>query len=329
MTDLRDMPSITLDGHPVVLSANIERCSDISAVLSNGADGIGLFRTEYLFINRDVLPSEEEQYEAYKRVAAALKPNPVIIRTLDLGGDKFITNMPLPPEMNPFLGWRAIRFCLHEKGIFRQQLRAILRAAVEGNIKIMFPMICRLAELTETLELMEECKNELKAQNIPYRADIEVGVMIEIPSAVMIADSLAKRVQFFSLGTNDLIQYSLAVDRLNERIAHLYEPTHPGVLRLIQLTVEAAHRNGIWVGVCGEMGSDPKLIPLLIGLGVDEISAASPLVPHIKFLVRRLKLTEANELAQKALSFESGAETMIECEKLLRQVAPSLADPSV
>ena len=283
-----------------------------------------MFRTEYLFINRDTLPTEEEQYQSYRQVAAALKPQPVVIRTLDLGGDKFLSHLELPREMNPFLGWRAIRFCLQERAIFRVQLRAILRASVEGNIKMMYPMISGVEEVNQANALVEECKAELRAEQQSFAENLEIGAMIEIPSAVMVADALARRLKFFSLGTNDLIQYTLAVDRMNERVAHLYEPTHPAILRLIQATVEAGHRHNIWVGVCGEMAGDPVLTPLLLGLGVDELSAAPPLVPSVKFLVRRLKMGEARELAKFALNCESGAEILARCQSLAREIAPSL-----
>src|SRR5581483_7337544 len=234
-----------------------------------------------------------EQYQAYRHVAAALKPQPIVIRTLDLGGDKFLSHLQVPTEMNPFLGWRAIRYCLQEKGVFRSQLRAILRASAEGNIKMMYPMISGLDELNQANAVVETCKAELRAEKQPFDQNLEIGAMIEIPSAVLVADSLARRLKFFSLGTNDLIQYTLAVDRMNEKVAHLYEPTHPAILRLIKATVDAAKKAGLWVGVCGEMAGDPVLTALLLGLGVDELSAAPPLVPPVKFLIRRLKLNEA------------------------------------
>jgi phosphotransferase system enzyme I (PtsI) len=324
LREIKGLPAVTLDGKKIMLSANIEQASDGTAVKTFGAEGVGLFRTEYLFLNRESLPTEEEQYQSYKRVASELKPDPVIIRTLDLGGDKFLTHLQIPPEMNPFLGWRAIRFCLEEKAVFRAQLRAILRASAEGNIKIMYPMISGYCELEKANALVEEYKAELRAEKVAFDENIEIGAMIEIPSAAVSSDSLAKRVKFFSLGTNDLIQYSLAVDRLNERIAHLYEPTHPAVLRLIKMTVESAERHGIWCGVCGEMAGEPTLVPLLIGLGVNELSTAPACLPRIKFLIRRLKLTEARELADFALNCESSKEILRRSEELARKVAPSL-----
>ena len=324
LRDLRDEPAITLDGARITLSANIEQAADAEHVRACGAEGVGLFRTEYLYLNRETLPTEEEQYQAYRQVAAALKPNPVVIRTLDLGGDKFISHLWMPQELNPFLGWRAIRFCLQERALFRAQLRAILRAAVEGNIKMMYPMISGLDELNQANALVEECRRELRTERIPFGEALETGAMIEIPSAVLTADSLAKRVKFLSIGTNDLIQYSLAVDRLNEKIAHLYEPTHPAIVRLIKATVEAGRRNGIWVGLCGEMAGDPALVPLLLGLDVDELSAAFSVVPQVKFLIRRLKLSEARQLADFALNCESGSEILARSQALARRIAPGL-----
>ncbi len=324
LRDILSKPAVTLDGHRVVLSANIESPADADSVKASGAEGVGLFRTEYLFINRELPPGEEQQYEAYREAAAALKPMPVVIRTLDLGGDKFLAHLPLPREMNPFLGWRAIRFCLQERDMFREQLRAILRASAEGNVKMMYPMISGLEELKQANALVEEYKAELRQENIPFDEQIEIGAMIETPSAVIVADALAKRLKFFSIGTNDLIQYSLAVDRMNEKIAHLYEPTHPAIVRLLKATVDAAHRHHLWVSVCGEMAGDPALAPLLLGLGVDELSASPPVVPLVKFLIRRLKLSEAQELAAFALQSESASEILARCQELARQIAPSL-----
>jgi phosphotransferase system enzyme I (PtsI) len=328
LRDTLDKPAVTLDGARIVLSANVEQPADTEAVLASGAEGVGLFRTEYLFINRDSLPNEDEQYQAYRQVAAALKPSPVIIRTLDLGGDKFLSHLQVPQEMNPFLGWRAIRFCLQERDVFRVQLRAILRASIEGNIKIMYPMISGLDELNQANSMLEEFKAELRREGAAFDEAMDIGAMIEIPSAAVAAESLAKRVKFFSVGTNDLIQYSLAVDRLNEKIAHLYEPTHPAIVRLIKMTADAANKNGIWTGVCGEMAGDPVFTPLLLGLGVTELSAAPGAVPQIKHLIRRLKMSEARELAEFALGCESGAEILARCRKVVLQVAPNLVDES-
>jgi phosphoenolpyruvate-protein phosphotransferase (PTS system enzyme I) len=324
LRDIQLKPAVTLDGHRITLSANVEQPRDAEEVLANGGEGVGLFRTEYLFINRDTMPTEDEQYEAYKQVASALKSQPVVIRTLDLGGDKFHSHLQAPTELNPFLGWRAIRYCLQEPTVFRSQLRAILRASVEGNIKMMYPMISGVDELNQANALLDHYKAELRAEKIPFDENMEVGAMIEVPSAVLVADALARRLKFFSLGTNDLIQYTLAVDRMNEKVAHLYEPTHPAIVRLIKNTVEAAHRNNIWVGVCGEMAGDPVLTPLLLGLGVDELSAAPALVPPVKFLIRRLKMNEARDLAEFALNCESASDILTRCQALARDIAPSL-----
>jgi phosphotransferase system enzyme I (PtsI) len=326
LRDALSQPAVTLDNHRVLLTANIEQAEDTGAVKTNGAEGVGLFRTEYLFINRDSLPTEEQQYQEYRQVALALKPQPVVIRTIDLGGDKFLSHLHVPTEMNPFLGWRAIRFCLQHRDIFGAQLRAILRASAEGNVKMMYPMISGLDELNQANTLLAEHKEQLRAGNIPFDDHMEVGVMIEIPSAALVASSLAKCAQFFSIGTNDLIQYTLAVDRMNEKIAHLYEPTHPAILRLIKHTVDAAHAHKISVSVCGEMAGDPVLVPLLIGLGVDELSAAPPLVAQVKYLVRRLKLSEAKSLAEFALSCESPSEILSRCQAFAQQAAPGLFD---
>ncbi len=324
LRELKEQPATTLDGSHFTLSANIEGPQEIADVQTHGAEGVGLFRTEYLFLNRPTPPGEETQFAAYREVAAALRPAPVIIRTLDLGGDKMFGSPEGPAEKNPFLGWRAIRICLQEQAMFKTQLRAILRASAFGNVKLMYPMISGLDELNQATALLDECKQELRAEGQPFNETLEVGVMIEIPSAVMIADSLAQRVNFFSIGTNDLIQYSLAVDRMNPKIAKLYEPTHPAVVRLIKLTVEAARARGIWVGVCGEMAGEPVLAPLLIGLGADELSAAPGRVPEVKFIIRRLKRTEATELADFALGCEDGHAILGRCRDLAQSVAPSL-----
>ncbi len=319
-----NQPAVTLDNHRILISANIEQAADVETVKASGAEGVGLFRTEYLFINRDAPPGEEEQYQAYHQVAEALKPNPVVIRTLDLGGDKLLSSLALPTEMNPFLGWRAIRFCLEHEEIFRAQLRAILRASVAGNVKIMYPMISGLDELNQANTFLAHYKTELRNEGVAFDEQLEIGAMIEIPSAALIADALAKQVQFFSLGTNDLIQYTLAVDRMNEKIAHLYEPTHPAILRLIKLTVDAARTHKIWVSLCGEIAGDPALVPLLIGLGVDELSAAPSLLAQLKYLIRRLKLSDARELAAFALGCESAAEILARSQAIAQRAAPGL-----
>jgi phosphoenolpyruvate-protein phosphotransferase (PTS system enzyme I) len=324
LRETREQPAVALDGQRTVVSANIEQPADVESVKASGAEGVGLFRTEYLFINRDVLPTEEEQYQAYQEVAAALKPAPVIIRTLDLGGDKFLSHLQVPREMNPFLGWRAIRFCLQEKAIFRAQLRAILRASAHGNVRMMYPMISCLDELIQANALVEEYKRELEKEGIAYNKSLEIGAMIEIPSAVLAAHSLAKHVKFFSIGTNDLIQYALAVDRLNEKIAYLYQPTNPAILRLIKMTVEAGHAHGVPVGVCGEMASEPVLTPLLLGLGVDELSMAPSNVPAIKYLIRRIKTPEARELGEFAINCDSTADVLARCESYVHEIAPAL-----
>ena len=292
LDEIRTEPAKTLDGHTIILSANIERAGDVEAVRKSGATGVGLFRTEFLFINRSDLPNEEEQFQAYKKVTESLAPEPVIIRTLDLGGDKLLSHVNVAAEMNPFLGWRAIRLCLEEKDLFRTQLRAILRASAFGDLKIMYPMVSGMDELDAANVLLDECRDQLRAEGFEFAENLEIGVMIETPSAAMIADSLARCVKFFSIGTNDLIQYSLAVDRLNEKIAHLYEPTHPGILRLIKTTVDSGQAQKIWTGVCGEMAGELSMVPLLIGLGVAELSVVPSLVPRVKMLIRSIEMVQ-------------------------------------
>ena len=326
LREVQHQPAVTLDGKTIHLSANIEDQHDVAAVTAHGAEGVGLFRTEFLFINREKLPTEEEQYTVYREVAAALKPDSVIIRTLDIGGDKFASHLQLAQEMNPFLGWRAIRFCLAQPELFRAQLRAILRASAEGNVRMMYPMISGLDELQQANAFVEKCKAELRAEKISFDENLEIGAMIEIPSAVLTADTLAKRVKFFSIGSNDLIQYTLAADRTNEKVSHLYEPTHPAIIRLIKMTVDAAHAHGIWCGVCGEIAGDPVLAPLLVGLGVDELSAAPAVIDQVKYMIRRVKLAEARQLAEFALASESPTQILARCMEFARQTAPSLFD---
>ena len=322
LDEIRTEPAKTLDGHTIILSANIERAGDVEAVRKSGATGVGLFRTEFLFINRSDLPNEEEQFQAYKKVTESLAPEPVIIRTLDLGGDKLLSHVNVAAEMNPFLGWRAIRLCLEEKDLFRTQLRAILRASAFGDLKIMYPMVSGMDELDAANVLLDECSDQLRAEGVEFAENLEIGVMIETPSAAMIADSLARRVQFFSIGTNDLIQYSLAVDRLNEKIAHLYEPTHPGILRLIKTTVDAGQAQKIWTGVCGEMAGELAMVPLLIGLGVAELSVVPSLVPRVKMLIRSIEMAKARELAEFALNCDSPGEILAGAEALAKAAVP-------
>jgi phosphoenolpyruvate-protein phosphotransferase (PTS system enzyme I) len=329
LRDVTNKPAVTLDGLRFSLLANIEKPADADAVVSRGAEGVGLFRTEYLFLQRDSLPTEDEQFEAYREVAQKMAPRPVVIRTLDLGGDKVWLDGHLHRESNPFLGWRAIRLCLDEKKLFRSQLRAILRASAHGNVRILYPMICIPEELDAANAFLEECKAELRAEGQPFNENIEVGVMIEIPSAALMAGTLAAKVKFFSIGTNDLTQYTLAVDRLNDRIAHLYEPANPAVLRLIQMTVEAARPFNVTVCVCGEMAGDPVMVPLLLGLGVDELSASPALISPVKFLIRRLKMEEARKLAATALLSTSATEVLERSRALAREIAPSLFESQI
>src|SRR5712664_3910433 len=314
---LRKTSSTTSDGRHIVLSANIELPGDVEAVAENGAEGIGLYRTEFLFVNRDTLPSEEEQYETYRKVAEQVKPNPLIIRTFDLGGDKLAVGaVDVGDELNPFLGWRAIRFCLENIEIFKAQLRAILRATAVGNVKIMFPMISGLDELRRAIAVLDECKEELRNSNVEIGEKVEVGAMIEIPSAAICASVLAPEVDFLSIGTNDLIQYALAVDRVNEKIAHLYAPTHPAILRLLKMIADAAHSHEIWVGVCGEMAGDIALVPLLLGLGVDELSTAAILVPRVKRAVQSLTIPECRELVEETFKLDTASEILARCLEL-------------
>ena len=324
LSQLRETASTTRDGHHVILSANIELPDDMELVQQSGAEGVGLYRTEFFYLNKAELPTEEEQCAAYRQVAEAAAPHSVIIRTLDLGGDKFMSALHMPEELNPFLGWRAIRFCLERVDIFKTQLRAILRASAAGNVKIMYPMISGVEELRRANILLEECRAELRAEGLAFNEEMEVGAMIEIPSAAISADILAKEVDFFSIGTNDLIQYSIAVDRLNEHIAHLYEPTHPAIIRLIRMTVEAAHANNLWVGVCGEMAGDILLTPLLLGLGIDELSAGAGSVPRVKRAVQSLDNAACRQLVEEIQHLDTAAAILAKCDAVARAHYPEL-----
>jgi phosphotransferase system enzyme I (PtsI) len=310
-------PSVTLDGVEVVLRANIENAEETPLVKEYLASGVGLYRTEFLYLNGSQIPGEEEQFQAYRRVAEQLAPATVVIRSLDLGGDKAMEGNPtlFPREDNPFLGFRAIRFCLENPNLFKEQLRAILRASVSGNVKLMYPMISGCEELARANAVLEECREELRAAGVPFDEKLAVGSMIEIPSAAYTADLLAVRNDFFSIGTNDLIQYLLAIDRVNDRIAHLYEPTHPAVIRTIRHIVREAHAAGIKVSVCGEMAGDPVLAPLLLGLGVDELSMTPPLIPAVRYVIRAMTLADARALAEEALTLSGGREVLALCEQ--------------
>jgi len=305
LSELKLLTAETQDKRKIELSANIELPQDADSALEYGAEGIGLFRTEYLYLAQSDLPTEEEQYRAYEEVASKVFPKSVILRTFDLGGDKFGQNLGSLYEANPFLGWRAIRACLDLPELFKIQLRAMLKTSAKKNIKIMFPMISEVEELKKAKALLEEVKDELKHKKIPFDENIEVGIMVEIPSAALAGDSLAKEANFFSIGTNDLIQYTLAVDRGNERIAHLYQGFHPAVLRLIKETIDVGHRNGIWVGLCGEMAGDPLATVLLVGMGVDELSTSAMAIPEIKKIIRSITFEEAQRLADQILSLST------------------------
>ena len=272
---LIDVKTTTKSGKRIEVCGNIGNPEDVLGVIANGGDGVGLFRTEFLYMDRDNAPTEEEQYESYKFVLEKMEGKQVVIRTLDIGGDKTLPYLPLPEEMNPFLGYRAIRLCLDRKEIFKVQLRALLRASVYGNLCVMFPMISGLEEFLSAKEVVEECKNELRAEGKEFSDSIQWGIMVEIPAAAVYADELAKHVDFFSIGTNDLIQYTLAADRMSEKVSYLYNPMHPAVLRLIKMTIDGAHKHGKWVGMCGEMAGDEAAIPTLVEYGLDEFSMSA------------------------------------------------------
>ena len=282
---LIDVKTTTKSGKRVEVCGNIGQPEDVLGVIANGGDGVGLFRTEFLYMDRDNAPTEEEQYESYKFVLEKMEGKQVVIRTLDIGGDKTLPYLPLPEEMNPFLGYRAIRLCLDRKEIFKVQLRALLRASVYGNLCVMFPMISGLEEFQNAKAVVEECKAELRAEGKEYSDSIQWGIMVEIPAAAVYADELAKHVDFFSIGTNDLIQYTLAADRMSEKVSYLYNPMHPAVLRLIKMTIDGAHKHGKWVGMCGEMGGDEAAIPTLVEYGLDEFSMSATSILNAKKII--------------------------------------------
>lgn len=324
LINLKDEPARTIDGRKIEVSANIELPEEVDSVIAHGAEGIGLYRTEFLYMNRRDLPDEDEQFESYKKVVTRLSGDSVVVRTLDLGGDKFLSQFEVPHEMNPFLGWRAIRFCLAKPEIFKVQLRAILRASAFGDIKVMFPMISGIEELRQARIVLNEAKKELCARDVKFNKDIKVGAMIEIPSAALTCDILAKEADFFSIGTNDLIQYSLAVDRVNEKIAYLYKPIHPAVLRLIKNIIDAGHRSKIWVGMCGEMAGEPGFTLLLLGLGLDEFSMSPVVIPELKYIIRNVKFKDAKELAEKALTMTTVEEVEKFINGKLDELVPAL-----
>ena len=316
----KDLPAVTLDGQLIDVSANIELPEEVTSVKLHGAQGIGLYRTEFFYMNRKEPPTEEEQYQAYKYVAEELSPHPVVIRTLDLGGDKFLSQFEIPSEIEPFLGWRAIRFCLARPDVFKVQLRAVLRASVHGKLKLMYPMISGLEELKQANAILNETKEELRSKGVAFNNDLEVGAMIEVPSAAITADLLATEADFFSIGTNDLIQYSLAVDRANEKVAYLYEPTHPAVLRMIKNIIDSAHAHGIKVAMCGEMAGEPSLIPILLGLGLDEFSMPPLLIPETKYIIRSLKMSQVKDIAIEAMKLATGKEVEEFSQRKLKEI---------
>jgi phosphoenolpyruvate-protein phosphotransferase (PTS system enzyme I) len=302
--------TVSADDHHVELAANIGTPKDLKGVKENGGEAVGLYRTEFLYMGRDQLPTEEEQFEAYKAVLEGMNGKPVVVRTLDIGGDKELPYLSLPKEMNPFLGFRAIRLCLEEQGIFRTQLRALLRASVYGNLKIMFPMIATLDEFRAAKAILTEEKQNLLSENYQVADKIELGIMVEIPSTAILADQFAKEVDFFSIGTNDLIQYTMAADRMNQRVSYLYQPYSPSILRLVKMVIDAAHREGKWAGMCGEMAGDEVAIPLLLGLGLDEFSMSATSILKARSQIRRLKKSEMEKLAQEALNMQTTEQVM-------------------
>ena len=324
LESLRETDSVTSDGRRITLAANIELPEELDEVSASGAEGIGLYRTEFLYFNRTEPPDEEEQYSVYKHVAEKIAPHGVIIRTLDIGGDKPTECLDLGHEENPFLGCRAIRFCLNHPEIFKTQLRAILRAGLHGNLRMMFPMISGYEELLHAKAILAEAVGELRDKGIPFRENMELGLMIEVPSAAIMADMLAKEVSFFSIGTNDLLQYLMAVDRGNEHIAHLHDPANPAVVRILKAVVDAAHAAGIWVGLCGELAGDIEFTPLLVGLGIDELSTGASMVPRVKKAIRSLDLTACREVVTHALSGERAAEIYARTTGLARSRYPDL-----
>lgn len=309
---LVDAESVTKDGHQIEIAANIGTPRDLPGVLENGAEGIGLYRTEFLYMDSSDFPTEEEQYDAYRQVLEAMGQKPVIVRTMDIGGDKELPYLDLPEEMNPFLGYRAIRISLDRTDMFKTQLRALLRASVHGNLRIMFPMIATIQEFRQAKAILEEVKRELISESIEVSDSIQVGIMVEIPAAAVLADKFAKEVDFFSIGTNDLIQYTMAADRMNEQVSYLYQPYNPSILRLIKYVIDAAHKEGKWAGMCGEMAGDQIAVPILVGLGLDEFSMSASSVLKTRSLVSRLSYADMQNLAAKAINESVSAQDVID-----------------
>ncbi|HID7760877.1 TPA: phosphoenolpyruvate--protein phosphotransferase, partial [Clostridioides difficile] len=312
---LKGKPSVTLDGKHVELAGNIGTPNDIEGLIKNDAEGVGLYRTEFLYMDRDSFPTEEVQYEAYKAVLEGMDGKPIVIRTLDIGGDKELSYLNMEPEMNPFLGYRAIRLCLDRKDIFKTQLRALYRASVHGRLRIMFPMISSLEELLQAKEVVKEVLAELDSEGVAYAKDVEIGMMIEVPSAAVISDVLAKHVDFFSIGTNDLIQYTCAVDRMNQKISYLYNQFNPAVLRLIKTVIDNAHKEGKWAGMCGESAGDQKMIPILLGMGLDEFSMSPISILPARKLITSVKESDMKKLADEVLNMGTAEEIKSYIEK--------------
>ena len=319
----KDVPAESTDGFSINLLANIEIVEEVSSVLDYGAEGIGLFRTEFLYLNKKELPKEKALFEIFKKAAQQVAPHPVTIRTLDIGGDKFLSHVNVADEMNPAMGLRAIRFCLKETKIFKTQLRAILRASAYGKIKIMFPMISGVIEVRMIKKLIKEVKKELKKQNKPFDPKIKIGIMVEVPSAAIIADLLAKEVDFFSIGTNDLIQYALAIDRVNEQVSYLYEPLHPSILRLLKNIIDSAHKNGITVALCGEMAGENRYLPVLLGLGIDEMSMNPVAILEVKRILRSISYKKCKHITNRLFSYSTVDEIKTFLKKETKKIFPA------
>ncbi|HEX6790555.1 MAG TPA: phosphoenolpyruvate--protein phosphotransferase [Candidatus Krumholzibacteria bacterium] len=315
-------PAQTLDGRQFQLCANLDAANEVDSVLAHGGQGVGLFRTEYYFISQDYLPGEEDQYRVYRQVTEKMEGKPVVIRTLDVGGDKIASYLNRSPELNPFMGWRGIRFCLTRKDIFKTQLRAIYRASAHGQVKIMFPMISQIEEIVRAKEICAEVREELARDRYRFADHVPLGMMVETPSAVALADQFAREVEFFSIGTNDLIQYTMAVDRGNSKIAHLYQHLHPSIVRLLRLTAAAARRRGVHLAVCGEMAGDLLAVPILVGLGIDEFSVSPNVIPEVKRLIRSLTYDECRALVRRVSNLRTTAEIESEIEAFIKPRMP-------